>query len=117
MTATPAPDRLPHQAYAAAVARPRRAGRPVRPGPLEGRPVPRRRWAYEGVVDGWTHVYEPLPVLRLASPAALRALVPAVLTDRYPAVAASAEKWREPGEADALRRYLAAADAAREASA
>ncbi|MEU2393248.1 hypothetical protein [Streptomyces sp. NPDC007369] len=55
--------------------------------------------AYEGAVDGRTRVYEALPVPRLASPAALRALLPPVLADRLPPLSAPAEERREPREA------------------
>lgn len=75
-------------------------------------------------VDGWTYApledefstvgehWEPLPVPRLAAPAALRALLPRLLEGDEYGLPASTEEWKEP-RAETLAQVLAAADAGR----
>ncbi|MEU2608834.1 hypothetical protein [Streptomyces albus] len=75
-------------------------------------------------VEGWTYsplegehstvgeYWGPLPVPRLASPAALRALLPRLFRGHEEDLPASAEEWAEPA-VETLAQRLAAADADR----
>ncbi len=71
-------------------------------------------WSYAALTDEWggADFAEPLPVDRLASPAALRAVLPLLLAGEDHDLPARAERWEHP-RAPALARLLAAADTAR----
>ncbi|MER5869535.1 hypothetical protein [Streptomyces sp. NPDC002044] len=73
-------------------------------------------WSYAALTDEWggADFAEPLPVDRLASPAAIRAVLPLLLAGDDHDLPACAERWDRP-RAAALAGVLAAADAARSA--
>jgi hypothetical protein len=75
-------------------------------------------------VDGWTYtslwdefstvgeVWDPLPVPRLAAPAAIRALLPQLLDGNEDNLPRSTQEWKEP-RSETLSHLLAVADAER----
>lgn len=71
-------------------------------------------WSYAALTDEWGGVdfAEPLPVDRLASPAALRSLLPLLLAGDDEDLPVRTERWEHP-RAPALARLLSAADTAR----
>ncbi|MEV8605567.1 hypothetical protein AB0465_37500 [Streptomyces griseoviridis] len=75
-------------------------------------------WTYTALYDEHSTVgdwWTRLPVPRLASPAAIRALLPVLLDGREDELPRSVDQWQEP-RAYTLGQHLALADAARERS-